>query len=184
MREEVSLYFLRRFLVPGLWEIATTAAASFTGAWLWRLHTPPDTVILYYLVWFGVMTGVFGVAAVTRYPAASRTMQALGLSVAIIYISGGLRRLGQRCPGMGLGLGRFDRPRQRPLLAGALCPSRAYGACVSSDTIHGVARGGGDWGGCCGSPLNRSRNCGASGPCGLSPYLPGRGCAGGRGAYT
>ncbi len=32
------------------------------------------------------MTGVFGVAAVTRYPAASRTMQALGLSVAIIYL--------------------------------------------------------------------------------------------------
>ncbi len=72
--------------MPGLWEIATTAAASFTGAWLWRIHTPPDTVILYYLVWFGVMTGVFGVGAVTRYPAASRTMQALGLSVAIIYL--------------------------------------------------------------------------------------------------
>ena len=78
--------FVRRFLVLGLWEIATTAAASFTGAWLWRIHTPVNSVILYYLLWFGVMTGIFGVGALNRHPVTAPTVRDLGLSVAVIYL--------------------------------------------------------------------------------------------------
>lgn len=89
---------LRRFLVPGLWEIATTAAASYTGAWLWRIQTPLDRVILYYLLWFGVMTGIFGVGAVNRHGVTGRTMQNLGLIVAIVYL-GAFAALGSAARG-------------------------------------------------------------------------------------
>ena len=73
----------RRFIVPSLWEIATTAAASFTGAWLWRIHTPLPTVILYYGLWFGMMTGIFGLGTVVRKAIADHVLQVIGLSMAI-----------------------------------------------------------------------------------------------------
>lgn len=77
----------RRFIVPSLWEIATTAAASFTGAWLWRIHTPLPTVILYYGLWFGMMTGIFGLGTVVRKAIADHVLQVIGLSMAIAYLA-------------------------------------------------------------------------------------------------
>ncbi|MDA8205356.1 MAG: hypothetical protein M0Z36_04755 [Thermaerobacter sp.] len=78
---------LRQFLIPGLWEVATTAAASFTGAWLWRIHTPLPSIILYYLVWFGIMACVFGLGASLGRRVTAHTLNLTSLGIAVFYLS-------------------------------------------------------------------------------------------------
>ena len=77
---------MQRLLVPALWEVATTAAASFTGAWLYRINTPLPTIVVYYLIWFGVMAAVFGAGASLRRALAVDTVQSMGLGVATLYL--------------------------------------------------------------------------------------------------
>lgn len=87
-RDAVRSQWGGRLLVPGLWEIATTAAASFTGAWLWRVATPLSSIVLYYLLWFGTMTVIFGLAASFRGHLPALTLQQAGLIIAILYLGG------------------------------------------------------------------------------------------------
>lgn len=87
----------RRLLVPGLWEVATTASAGFTGAWLWRMHTAIPDIVLYYVLWFGVMSAVFLAGAAYRRPPAYDILQGVGLGVAVGYLAG-FAALGRATP--------------------------------------------------------------------------------------